>query len=785
MKFSEQWLRTFVNPEISSQALADSLSMAGLEVDDLSPVADAFNGVVVAEIQSAERHPQADKLQICQVFDGKDSWQVICGAPNACAGLKVAMAQIGAVLPGDFKIKKAKLRGVESHGMLCSGSELGISDDQDGIMELPANAPLGQDLRQYLSLDDMIIDVDLTPNRGDCLSLLGIAREVSTLHDCELLELACSPVAAETEQTLGVQLDAPEGCPRYIGRVITGLNVAAASPAWLVERLERSGIRSIDAVVDVTNYVMLELGQPMHAFDLAEVSSGIRVRFAAAGESLVLLDGQEVQLSPETLVIADQNRPLAIAGVMGGEHSGIGPETQAVFLESAFFDPITLAGKARHYGLHTDSSHRFERGVDPELCLPAMERATALLLAICGGQAGPVVEVRSQAHLPVAAEIELQASQIEDVLGLALPESLVEQILSRLGFALLHKAEQSWTFKAPSWRFDMAIYQDLIEELARVYGYNRLPLTAPKAELRLQAKSEKLLPEVQLRDRLLSLGYQEVITYSFVAKELQALVDDRPVTELLNPISAEMAVMRTNMVAGLLKTLQYNQARQQSRVRIQETGLTFLAEQQLHLAGLAAGDHQPLHWTGKARKLDFFDVKADVESLLAMSSGNGFEFVACQKPGMHPGQCASIRQQGQEIGYLAAVHPQVLQTLDLKGPVFVFELNLSLLANKVLPQHQSLSRFPSSSRDLALVMPADVAAGDLLAVIRQQAGELVQSVQLFDLYQGESLGAGFKSLAIQISWQHPERTLSDDEINAWVANILQAAEQQCQAKLRQ
>lgn len=785
MKFSEQWLRTFVDPAISSQELADSLSMAGLEVDDLSPVAADFSGVVVALIESVARHPEADKLQICQVFDGNERWQVICGAPNARAGIKVAMAQIGAVLPGDFNIKKAKLRGIESFGMLCSGAELGTSDDSDGILELASSAILGQSIREHLNLDDSIIDVDLTPNRGDCLSVLGMAREVSTVHNCELLPLACAPVAADHDQQLSVNLDAPQGCARYIGRVVTGVDVSRATPAWMVERLQRSGIRSIDAVVDITNYVMLELGQPMHAFDLSVVAEGIRVRYAVAGESLVLLDGQTVSLTPETLVIADQHRPLAIAGVMGGEHSGIQAQTESVFLESAFFNPVVIAGKARLYGLHTDSSHRFERGVDPQLCLPAMERATALLQAICGGDAGPIVEVRSSDHLPVPATIALSEQQISDLLGTSLPEALVEQILGRLGFVQADKNDHGWLFTAPSWRFDMAIYQDLIEELARVYGYNRLPLSAPTAQLVLQANSEKQLDASQLRDRLLGLGYQEVITYSFVAKELQALVDDQPMNELLNPISAEMAVMRTNLAAGLLKTLQYNQARQQPRVRIQETGLTFLEQQQPYIAGLAAGDHRPLHWGGKSRALDFFDVKADVQALLALSSGHRFDFVAAQLPGMHPGQCAQVLKEGQVLGYVAAVHPEVLQQLEIKGPVFVFELNLELLCHKVLPQHRSLSKFPSSSRDLAFVLPDTVAAASLLADIRSQAGEYLQQLQLFDLYQGEHLGMGKKSLAVQLSWQHPERTLADDEINGWVSAILEVAQQRCQAVLRQ
>lgn len=786
MKFSEQWLRSFANPDISSTALTDSLSMAGLEVDDVQPAAADFSGVVVGQILVAEQHPQADKLQICTVTDGEQNWQVICGAPNARAGLITAFARIGAQLPGDFNIKKAKLRGVESFGMLCSGAELGINDDQDGILELSVDAPVGLDLRQHLNLDDCIIDVDLTPNRGDCLSVRGLAREVCAMHDVPFQDVDISEHPADIDAVLPVSLEAPEACGRYLGRIIKGVNLSKASPEWLVQRLQRSGLRSIDAVVDVTNYVMLELGQPMHAFDLAEVSSGIRVRFAHEQERIHLLDGQELTLSADTLVIADQDKALAIAGVMGGEHSGVTSDTQDIFLESAWFNPIALAGKARNYGLHTDSSHRFERGVDPELCVLAMHRATALLLSICGGQAGPVIERSANEHLPVPAQIDLSRKQITDLLGVSLDNDRVQQILAALGFKLVVHNDQTWLFQAPSWRFDMSISADLIEELARIYGYNRLPSTAPMAELRLKSMPEAQLPAALFRDRLLSLGYQEVITYSFVAADLQRLCDpEMPAIALVNPITAELAVMRTNLMAGLLKTLQYNQARQQSRIRLQETGMVFRGDLQANvLAGLLSGDLLPQGWSQASRKVDFYDAKADVEALLSLSRGQTYEFAAFEHPALHPGQAARISLHGEEVGFVGAVHPQVLTQLDLKGPVFVFELALAPLSRQQLVKAQSLSRFPTSSRDLALVLPESVSAADLLACIRAQAGPQLLDLVLFDQYQGTGIAEGFKSLAVQLSWQHPERTLAEDEVNQWVQSILAAVQSNCHASLR-
>ncbi len=578
MKFSEKWLRSWANPQVSHDELVARLSMVGLEVDADLPVAGAFSGVVVGEVLSTEQHPDADKLRVCQVSNGSETFQVVCGAPNVRAGLKIPFAMIGAELPGDFKIKKAKLRGVESFGMLCSAKELQISEENAGLLELPADAPVGQDVRAYLELDDYPIEVGLTPNRGDCLSLAGLAREVSAIYDVPLAPVAVDAVAAQHDETRPVELAAPAACPRYLGRVIRNVDLSRPTPLWMVERLRRSDIRSIDPVVDVTNYVMIELGQPMHAFDLAEINGGVRVRMAEDGEKLVLLDGQEITLRADTLVIADHQRALAIAGVMGGEHSGVSDSTRDLFLEAAFFDTIALAGKARSYGLHTDSSHRFERGVDSQLARKAMERATRLILDIVGGEPGPIVEQVSEAHLPKVAPITLRAERVTQMLGMPLDAAEIVRLLQALELTVVADGEGQWSVGVPSHRFDISLEVDLIEELARLYGYNRLPVRYPQARLAPNNKPEARAALPLLRRLLVARGYQEAITFSFIDPALFELFDPgtQPLT-LANPISADMAAMRSSLWPGLVKALQHNLNRQQSRVRLFESGLRFVA----------------------------------------------------------------------------------------------------------------------------------------------------------------------------------------------------------------
>ncbi|MFK3793516.1 phenylalanine--tRNA ligase subunit beta [Pseudomonas piscis] len=791
MKFSEQWLRGWVSPQVSRDELVARLSMAGLEVDSVTPAAGDFSGVVVGEVLSTEQHPDADKLRVCQVSNGAETFQVVCGAPNVRPGLKVPFAMIGAQLPGDFKIKKAKLRGVESNGMLCSQAELQIGEGNDGLMELPADAPVGEDIRAYLSLDDASIEVDLTPNRGDCLSLAGIAREVGALYAAKVQRPEVKAVPAVHDEVRPVDVLAPAACPRYLGRVIRNVDLSKPTPLWMVERLRRAEVRSIDAAVDITNYVMLELGQPLHAFDLAEINGGIRVRMAEEGEKLVLLDGQEVALRSDTLVIADHTRALAIAGVMGGEHSGVTTKTRDVFLESAFFDQIAVAGKARSYGLHTDASHRYERGVDWQLAREAMERATGLLLEITGGEAGPIIETVSEQHLPLVAPVTLRAERISQMLGMELEGSEVERLLTALGLTVAADGAGQWRVDVPSHRFDISLEVDLIEELARLYGYNRLPVRYPQARLAPQAKAEAQGDLPALRRLLVARGYQEAITYSFIDPKLFELFSPGVEPLLLaNPISADMAAMRSSLWPGLVKALQHNLNRQQDRVRMFESGLRFVGQleglkQQQMLAGIVCGTRLPEGWAQGRDGVDFFDVKADVEAVLGFAGAlDAFTFVPGKHPALHPGQTARIERDGREVGYLGAIHPELARQLGLDRPVFVFELVLSEVAQGRLPKFHELSRFPEVRRDLALLADRNVAASAVLEVIRENAGEWLTDLRLFDVYQGKGIDPHRKSLAVGLTWQHPSRTLNDDEVNSATQNILTSLEQRLNATLR-
>jgi len=789
MKFSEQWLRTWVNPDVSRDELIKRLSMIGLEVEAATPVAGVFSGTVVGQVQSVEAHPNADKLRLCQVSDGEQVLQIVCGAPNVRAGLKVPLARIGATLPG-IVIKKAKLRGVESQGMLCSATELGLSEDHSGLLELPEDAPVGEDLRDYLQLDDLAIELSITPNRGDCLSIAGIAREVSALYDTPVQAPAAAEVASTDQQTLSIELKAPTACPRYLGRIIKGADLSQKTPLWMVERLRRSGIRSINVAVDVTNYVMLESGQPLHAFDLAEINGGICVRMAEEGETLRLLDGQEIRLDSQTLVIADHQRVLAMAGIMGGEHSGVSEGTRDIFLESAFFAPLAIAGKARQHGLHTDASHRFERGVDPALPYPALQRASELLIAICGGQAGPVCKAQNEPHLPPSVTIELREQRISQMLGTALPRTDIVRLLTALGLELSETGEGAWQVKVPSHRFDLSLEIDLIEELARLWGYDRLPSRFPSARLALRDHPEGQVEVSQLRQVLAARGYQEAITYSFIERTLAAqFAPDTAPLALANPISADMAVMRPSLWPGLIKALQYNLNRQQSRVRLFECGLRFIGSldhlsQEPMLAGLISGSRLPEGWSNGRESVDFYDAKADVCALLAQGGAiDSFRFAPAEHPALHPGQTAQIEQAGKPIGLLGALHPVLAQSLHLSQAVFLFELQLGALQQGRLPAFAGLSRFPAVRRDLALIAPSEQSAGALQECIREQAGPYLTELCLFDLYQPKD-NPKEKSLAFGLTWQHPTRTLTDSEINQSIAGILTALEQRFKTKLR-
>ena len=790
MRFNEAWLREWVNPDIDTDTLVHQLTMAGLEVDAVEPAAAPFTGVVVGEIVSCEPHPDADKLRLCQVSDGETTFPVVCGAPNAREGLKAPFAKIGAQLPGDFKIKKAKLRGQPSEGMLCGGSELGLEDLIDGLLELPADAPVGADIRDWLSLDDTVIEVDLTPNRADCLSLRGIAREVGVLNRAPVSEPAAEPLAATVDASFPVAVEDAEGCPRYLGRVIRGIDPAAATPLWMAERLRRAGLRSIDPVVDVTNYVLLELGQPLHAFDLNKLDGGIVVRKAQAGEQLKTLDDQTLELRDDTLVIADGSGPVALAGIMGGRPTAVSEGSTDLFLECAFFNPLTIVGKARSYGLHTDSSHRYERGVDPALQHRAIERASALLVAIAGGEAGPVTEHGDPARLPVATPIPLRAARVNALLGISLADADIEDILTRLGMDLSADGEGSWSVTPPSWRFDMAVEEDLIEELARVYGYENLPSRVPAGTPAGQPEGEHVLPLRRLSDALRDRGYLEAITYSFVAPDLLAKVDpDHPPLALLNPISADLGVMRTNLFAGLLHAAGHNLNRQIDRLRLFETGLRFVPgaeglNQEPMVAGLLYGSARPAHWEGKPREVDFYDLKGDVEALVALSDADAFAFRPGQHPALHPGQCAELVRDGAVVGYLGKLHPRLAKELDLPKDLYLFELALAPLRDGVLPHFEPVSDQPRVQRDLAFVMDDQVAAGELVAAVRAACDAHLREVRIFDVYQGEHIEAGRKSLALTLTFQDPSRTLRDAQVNDLVDQVVTQLKQQFNASLR-
>ncbi|WP_345843010.1 phenylalanine--tRNA ligase subunit beta [Shewanella algae] len=794
MKFSESWLREWVNPAISRDELTHQITMAGLEVDDVIAVAGDFSGVVVGEVVECGQHPDADKLRVTKVnVGGEELLDIVCGAPNCRQGLKVAVAVVGAVLPGDFKIKKAKLRGQPSHGMLCSYGELGIEIESDGIIELPLDAPIGTDIREYLQLNDVIIDVDLTANRADCLGMVGLAREVGVLNRLNVTEPSWEAANVGSERRVEIDVANPEACPRYLGRVVSNVNVKAQTPDWMVEKLRRSGIRSIDPIVDITNYVLVEFGQPMHAFDLDKIDGGIKVRLGNGEEKLTLLDGNEITVPADTLVIADNSQALALAGVFGGEASGVSEQTRDIMLECAFFAPLAIMGKARRLGLHTDSSHRFERGVDPELQHKAMDRATRLVLDICGGEAGPVVEAKSEAHLPKAADIKLRRSKLDKLLGHQISDADVEEILTRLGFQV-EKQGSDWQVKTATYRFDMAIEEDLIEEVARIYGYNNIPNTAPLAHLSMTDHKESDLKLSRVRAMLVARGFQEAVTYSFVDPKLQKLVHpDSEAMVLPNPISSEMSAMRLSMFTGLLNAVGYNQARQQTRVRLFETGLRFIPDaqaesgvrQQAMLGAVIAGPQSDEHWSMESKTVDFFDLKGDLEAIIGLTVSEAeFSFKGAQHPAMHPGQCAEILRNDRVIGYIGAVHPSLEKPFGLNGKTIVFELELDALLQAKLPQAQAVSKFPANRRDIAIVVDEEVAAGDVMTLIRKVGENQLVGLNLFDVYRGKGVEQGKKSLAIALTLQDNTRTLEEKEIAEMVDTVVSALKSEFNASLR-
>ena len=793
MRFSVNWLKEWVKISDTAEQLGEQLTMAGLEVDAIEAAAAEFSGIIVGKILKAEAHPDADKLQVCEVDSGSGLLQIVCGAPNARAGLVAPLAVVGAVLPGDFKIKKAALRGVESNGMLCSSKELGLAEDADGLMELPADAPIGTDLREYLQLDDTLLELDLTPNRADCLSIRGIARDVSAVCNTDFIEHEIPVVTAASERVIDVQLQDPAACPRYIGRVIEGLDPQAETPVWMVEKLRRSGVRSLGPLVDVTNFVLLELGQPMHAFDLDKITGGIIVRRANAAEKLTLLDGSEAELDTDLLIIADHNGPLALAGIMGGEASACDDNTSNILLESAFFDPAVIMGKSRRFGLHTDSSHRFERGVDPQGQEEAIERATGLLLEICGGKAGPVIVAESIEYIPVRKSVTLRMARINKVLGSNLETADVEPILQRLGFVIETTAE-GWNIQAPGARFDIEIEEDLIEEIARVYGYNKLPTRMPTGRIPAPVMPEREISLRRMRQAMVANGYTEAVNYSFIEhKILDACGQGERAYALANPLSADMDVMRTNLLAGLLVSLDSNQRRQRERIRMFELGNVFAAsneeaaapEQTLRLAAVASGTAVPEQWAEKSRAMDFFDIKGDLQRVLALRGEDDVEFVSTTEYSwLHPGQAARLEINGEVIGWIGAIHPQTLKQFGIRNDVFAYELNAQDAQKRELPLANDISRFPAIRRDLAIVLPEAVSFDTLMSVIRGAAGELLADLRVFDVYQGEGVEKTCKSLAISLILQDVSSTLKDEIVDSIISDVISALEAQLGASLR-
>ncbi len=786
MKLSRLWLESWLGQALPLGRTLERLTLAGLEVDGVESM-PGLDGIVVGRVTAVNAHPDADKLRVCDVDDGEGTLQIVCGAPNVRADMPVAVARIGSKLPGGLKIRKSKLRGVESHGMLCSASELGLGDDHDGIMELAPDLAPGSAVNAHMMLPDDIIDIDLTPNRGDCFSLLGVAREVATFSDIDFTPPVPKPVAGEPAHAFTASVSAEEGAPVFTTRVIEGIDPGAQTPMWMVERLRRSGIRSIHPVVDITNYVMLEYGQPMHGYDLDKLDGNIVVRMADGKEQLTLLDGREVTPGADTLVIADNRGAIGLAGIMGGLSTSVDENTRNIVFEAAFFAPQLLAGQARRYALHTDASLRFERGVDPSGQARAQQRAAALLLEIAGGKPSQVHTVSSDTHLPQRNAVALRSDRLNKVLGTPIAPAAVDRIFERLSLPATFDGQQ-WLVTPPGFRFDLAIEEDLIEEVARVYGYDRIPMRKAYAQTALVSSPETQVPEARVRDQLAARGFSEAITYSFVDPDDHAVWDIAPAgPELVNPISRELSVMRGTLLCGLVRAASYNLARQQSRVRLFEVGHVFGARsEERKIAGVVAGARTSEQWDGVSSGADFFDIKAEVAALLGIGrSGVAFEFRRADSACLHPGQSASIIRDDQRVGVVGALHPRLAARHDIDGPIFVFELDYTSSMAAIVPASEPIPRFPQVRRDIAVLVDDKVAAADILASVRDAGGELLHTVNVFDVYRGKGIEPGLKSVALGLILLDSSRTLIDTEADAVVDNIVSRLHQIHGAKLRE
>jgi phenylalanyl-tRNA synthetase beta chain len=775
MYISITWLREWVNPKVSDEALAEQLTMAGLEVDVIAPVAPYFENVVIGYVVSCEKHPDADKLSLCKVdVGGSDNLKIICGARNVRADLKVIVAKVGAVLPNGLKIKKAKLRGIESVGMICAASELGMTDDLDGITELDVDAPIGQNIREYLALDDNIIELDITPNRGDCFSVLGVAREVSANYDV-VFEMPNIEVSSQGTSSINARVSNPKACPKYLSRSVSGIDNTVKTPQWMADKLTRSGQSLHSAVVDITNFVLLELGQPMHAFDANKINGTIEVRNAKLGEKIELLNETTVALKADTLVIADDNSALAIAGVMGGIHTATQENTTEILLESAFFEPVLIAGKARNYGLHTESSLRFERGVDFAMPEMAMQRATQLIVEICGGQASEINRCVDESTLPKLSAIDITQEKIQKVLGFELDNEWITEKFQSLGFEISEQTDNSWCIIPPSFRFDIRIPADLIEELARLYGYDNLPVQKLSLDANINALTEAQIDKYDIMQSLVARGYQEVITYSFVSEKYHDLIDaSANKISLSNPISAELSTMRSSLWPGLLQTVESNQRRGHSNARFFEIGLCFegveVRKQSNKLAGVVSGNRFNAQWSGETTPLDFFDIKADLESILECT-GAKFDFEAGEHPALQKGQTAKIALNGKKVGWIGALSPSVAKELS-QAKCYLFEIDLAVVLSGQVAKYTEFSQYQQAQRDIALILDETIPVSELMDSIEAMQQSNFVEVSLFDLYAGENIELGKKSVAFNLTYQSLEATLSDDEVNAKVDKVL-------------
>ena len=791
MKFSEKWLREIVNPSVNTEGLLNQLTMSGLEVDGTTKAYVDFDGLFVAEVKTVKKHPNADKLHICDVDCGeKDYLTIVCGAPNVMPGMRTILAKVGAQLPDKPKLKSVKLKGIESHGMLCSASEIGFGENSDGIIELSKDEPVGKSLKDILDIDDNIVEVSLTPNRGDCLSIYGIAREVATANKIDTKNFKIESTEITTKKTRAVKILAKSECPRYLCRIIENIDNSVKSPLWLSEKLRCSGLRSVNVVVDVVNFVMFELGQPLHAFDNDRLNGGIEIRFPTKGEKLKLLDETEVKINPGTLLIADESGPLAMAGLMGGFDSAVTNKTDNILLESAFFKPEAILGQARQYGLNTDSSHRFERGVDPEIQGIAMERATQLILEICGGQVGPIAEKKNKKTVPKNQEILLRKSQINRILGVDLNEKFIDDVFVKLGM-VCKRTGDNWVITPPSYRFDINIEADLIEELARIYGYDSIPSQVPTAELVIKSNQNNQLKVNKLREILINRDYQEVITYSFVDPNIHRLLNKDDVSlSLINPIAPELSEMRTSLLPGLILSLQRNVKRQRERVRFFEVGLVFsgnkMIKQDCHIGGIIYGNIYEKQWDKKDLSSDFYDIKCDVEVLLSgIVEDDRVKLVKGDNEALHPGQRTDIYIDDIKTGYFGQLHPNICSNLEFVKNVFVFDFNIESLVGKKAIKYKKISKFPTIRRDISIVVDSTIKFEAVLESIKKDAPDLLVDLELFDLYRGEGIEKGQKSLALGLTFQSICNTLKDEDVDNNMHIVIKGLSDRLNARLRE